>query len=253
VDLLRLEKAVIGYTRALLPPLELAVRPGQRLAVLGPNGGGKTTLLRSLLGLTPLLGGQRWVDPVSPVQIGYVPQAHAADRVFPLTAQEVVLQGRFHRIGVGRFPRAADRAFAARQLERVGLAEAAHQPYRSLSGGQRQRVLLARALCGEPGLLVLDEVTSDLDPAAAAALLDEVDQLATGGGVSVVFVTHEIAEAATHATEVALVDTRRGLFETGPADRYLTGEQMTRLYGRPVNIERREGGTLVYVEARARG
>lgn len=248
LELLRLEKALIGYRQPLLPSLDLSVRRGQRLAVLGPNGGGKSTLLKSLIGLLPLLGGRRWVPANGAPRIGYVPQAHRADPVYPLTALQVTLQGRFGRIGVGRFPRRADRAAARDKLEKVGLGDKERVPFRDLSGGQRQRVLLARALCGEPDLLVLDEFTSDLDPAASSALLAEVHQLATAAQVSVVFVTHEIAAAALHASELALVDVRHRLFETGPTDGLLTSARMTQLYGQPVSIEKRGSRTVVFVE-----
>ncbi|MHB8878408.1 MAG: metal ABC transporter ATP-binding protein [Myxococcaceae bacterium] len=247
-ELLRLERAEIGYGRALLPPLDLVVRQGDRLALLGPNGSGKSTLLKSAIGLLPLLGG-RLVRGAPAPRVGYVPQAHRADPVYPLAASQIVLQGRYGRIGLGRRARRADHEAAAAALAKVGLADSARSLFRELSGGQRQRVLLARALAGEPELLVLDEVTSDLDPAAAAQLLEEVSALARASGVAVIFVTHEIAEAASHATQVALIDGRRGLFEQGPTAELLSAERMSRLYGRPISIERREGRTLVFVEA----
>ncbi len=250
--LLRLERAVIGYKQPLLGPLALSVSRGQRLAVLGPNGGGKTTLVKSLIGLLPLLAGARMLS-APPPRIGYVPQAHRADPVYPLRAFEVALQGRFGRIGAGRFAGKADRAKAEEALHRVGMGSEAGRPFRELSGGQRQRVLVARALCGEPDLLVLDEFTSDLDPAGAATLLSEVSQLATRLRVSAVFVTHEIAAAATHATHVALVDTRSQVFEAGEADSLLTGERLSRLYGQSLSVERRGDRTVVFVEARAEG
>jgi ABC-type Mn2+/Zn2+ transport system ATPase subunit len=248
-DLIRLERAEIGYRQPLLPPLDLHVRAGVRLAVLGPNGSGKSTLLKTLLGLTPLLSGRRHFPRGRPPRIGYVPQAHRADPVYPLTAFQVTLQGRYGLVGVGRFMRAADRAYAREQLARVGLQSFADAPFRSLSGGQRQRVLLARALAGEPELVVLDEFTSELDPAASSRLLDEVSALTANSEVGVLFVTHEIAAAATHAQEVALVDSRRNIFEAGSAKELLTGERLTALYGQTVRLERREDRTVVYLES----
>ena len=249
MELLRLTRAEIGYRQPLLAPFDLSVRQGHRLAVLGPNGGGKSTLLKSLIGLLPLLRGERVTRVGKRLSIGYVPQAHRADPVYPLTSLQVTLQGRYGLVGVGRFVTRKDRQAARDHLGNVGLAEQADVPFRSLSGGQRQRVLLARALCADPELLVLDEFTSDLDPAASSALLDEVSQLASTSGVSVVFVTHEIAAAATHSAEVALVDTRRGVFETGPTASLLTSEGMTRLYGQPISVETKGDRTVVHVEA----
>ncbi len=249
--LIRLEKAEIGYRRPLLPPVDLEVRAGQRLAVLGPNGGGKSTLLKSLVGLLPLLGGKRITRHGGPIRIGYVPQAHRADPVFPLTALQVVLQGRYGLIGVGRPVRQIDRDEALRRLQQVGLGAQAHQTFRSLSGGQRQRTLLARALAGQPELLVLDEFTSELDPAGSAALLAEVSLLAIKEKVSVLFVTHEIQAAAQWATEVALVDTRYGLFEFGEQNTLLTSERLSRLYRQDIHLERRGDRTVVFVESGA--
>lgn len=251
MELIRLARAEIGYRRPLLPPIDLGVHAGRRLAVIGPNGGGKSTLLSSLLGLLPLLGGRRVLRAGEAPRLGYVPQAHRADPVYPLTALEVVLQGRYGRIGVGRFPRAADREAAVKRLEQVGLKGRERQTFRSLSGGQRQRALLARALSAEPEVLLLDEFTSDLDPAGTAALLADVAALAEADRVAVVFVTHEIGAAAMWSTEVALVDAHQQIFETGPTHELLTGDRLSRLYQQPVRVEHRGGRTVVFVESGA--
>jgi manganese/iron transport system ATP-binding protein len=250
--LIRLDGAEIGYRRPLLPPIDLAVRASRRLAVLGPNGGGKSTLLQSLLGLIPLLGGRRVLPKGAPPRIGYVPQAHRADPVYPLTALEVTLQGRFGRIGLFRRPRAADREMAMARLAQVGLADRARQTFRSLSGGQRQRTLLARALCAEPELLALDEFTSDLDPAGAEALLAQVARLADAEKASIVFVTHEVSAAAQWSTDVALVDAHQQLFETGPSSELLTTTHLSRLYQQRMHLEHRGDRTVVFVETGAR-
>lgn len=249
MELIRLEKAEIGYKKPLLPPFDLSVRSGERLAVLGPNGGGKSTLLKSLIGLLPLLSGKCVFPSGRAPRTGYVPQAHRADPVYPLTAMQVVLQGRYGRIGLGRFPKASDRRAAVAQLEKVGMADRASALFRSLSGGQRQRALLARALCGEPELLVLDEFTSDMDPVASAGLLAEVAQLADREKVSVVFVTHEIGSAALYSTEVVMVDARRGFFAAGRSADLLTAAALSRLYGQNISLERRGHRTVVFVEA----
>lgn len=251
MDLIRLEKAEIGYRKPLLAPIDLAVHPGQRLAVLGPNGGGKSTLLKTLLGLIPPLTGKRILRSGNPPRIGYVPQAHRADPVYPLTALEVVLQGRYGRVGLGRRPSAKDRELARARLAQVGLADQEKQTFRSLSGGQRQRTLLARALCGEPEVLVLDEFTSELDPAGTAALLAEVARLAEAEGASVVFVTHEIAAAARWSTEVAMVDLHQRMFETGPTAELLTSARLSKLYQQDIHVELRGDRTVVFVETGA--
>ncbi len=252
MELVRLEQVEIGYRQPLLPPFDFSLSAGDHVAVLGPNGGGKSTLLRTLVGLLPPLGGRR-VFPGGKVQVGYVPQAHRADPAFPLNAHQVVLQGRYGRIGLGRFASRKDHDFADRQLDRVGLARLAGQPFHSLSGGQRQRVLLARALAGEPQLLALDEFTSELDPAASSALQAEVSALTATTEVAVLFVTHEIAAAAGHARKVTLIDSRRRMIECGTTEALLTPQRLSALYGQPVHLERREGRILVTVESGAGG
>jgi ABC-type Mn2+/Zn2+ transport system ATPase subunit len=248
-ELIRLENAEIGYVSPLLPPLGLSVRGGQRLALLGPNGGGKSTLLKSVIGLLPLLSGRRSFPSGRAPRIGYVPQAHRADFVYPLSAAEVVLQGRYARIGLGRRPKRADRDRALAELEKVGMAGFAKTAFRLLSGGQRQRVLLARALAGDPELLALDEFTSDLDPAASAALLREVSALVQKAHVSALFVTHEISAAAAHATHVVLVDSRRAIYEVGTSEALLESDRLSKLYGQKLRMERSGGNkVVVFVE-----
>ncbi|HEX9508267.1 MAG TPA: metal ABC transporter ATP-binding protein [Myxococcales bacterium] len=249
MELIRLERAEIGYKKPLLSPLDLSVRSGERLAVLGPNGGGKSALLKSLIGLLPLLSGRRVFPSGRIPRTGYVPQAHRVDSVYPLTSLQVVLQGRYGLIGLGRFPKGPDFRAAFAQLEKVGMAELAGAAFRSLSGGQRQRILLARALCGEPELLVLDEFTSDMDPVASAALLAEVAQLADLEKVSVILVTHEISSAAIYSNQVVMMDARRGVFEAGSTEQLLTAERLSRLYGQNVSVERRGDRTVVFVES----
>lgn len=247
--LLQLQGVCVGYREPLLPPLDLPIAAGERLGILGPNGAGKSTLLKTVLGLIPPLGGVVHLPLGRRPRIGYVPQTHRPDPAFPLDTLDVVLMGRYPRLGIGRRPGRADRAAALARLEEVGLAEACRQHFGSLSGGQRQRALVARALLGDPELLVLDEPTSELDPAAQHELLRLVGRLASGCGSAVLFVTHEICAAAGFATSLALVDRFAGLVEVGPAEQMLTSERLSRLYRRPIEVRREAGRTLVWTAA----
>jgi manganese/iron transport system ATP-binding protein len=251
MDLIQLRKASIGYRQPILPPIDLGIGSGERMAILGPNGAGKSTLLRAIIGVLPLLGGAVEYPLGRRPALGYVPQSHQLDQAFPLTTHEVVLMGRYRALGAGRRVHAGDHEAVHRELELVGLVEQERLLYRQLSGGQRQRVLLARALVGRPELLVLDEATSELDPAAEHRLLGLVDKLATEQQTSVLFVTHEIGAAASFATSVVLVNQQAALVEHGPAAEQLTSEKLSRLYGLSVEVSRANQRTMVWMATAA--
>lgn len=236
MELIRLERAVIGYRTPLLPPIDLAVRAGSTLGVLGPNGAGKTALLKSLLGLLPLLGGHRVLPLGRPPRVGYVPQRDRLDMSWPLTVLDVVLMGRAHLVGPFKRYSARDRDEARAALQEIGVGDLAGLPLYALSGGQHQKVLIARAIAAEPELLVLDEPTSAMDPAAERMFLELVVRLKSAHNLSVVLVTHQLTAIAGFATDVALIDRERGLFEVGPAEQMLDPQKLGRLYGREVTV-----------------
>lgn len=175
------------------------------VALVGPNGGGKTTLLRLLLGLerpdrgaVRLLGG---TPAETRHRVGYVPQRDAIDASTPHDALDVVLSGRLRRSPWGvRYP-AEDRRAALAALERVGLADLARRPLHRLSGGQRQRVRLARALAAEAELLLFDEPLTGVDPANEERLMELLHEL--GEERPIVMVSHDIACVSQHVTHVA--------------------------------------------------
>src|SRR5207245_1306256 len=177
--LIRWGRAVIGYRPPLLPPLDLAVRAGSTLGVLGPNGAGKTALLKSLLGLLPLFAGRRVLPLERAPRIGYVPQRDRLDMSWPLTVLDVVLMGRANLVGPIKRYSAGDRSAARSALPEIGIGDLGDRPLHALSGGQHQKVLIARAVAANPELLVLDEPTSAMDPAAERMLLDLVERLKT--------------------------------------------------------------------------
>jgi zinc transport system ATP-binding protein len=213
VHLVALEQA--GYrfgADVALAGVDLRIAPGERLAVLGPNGGGKTTLLGLLLGLRrPTEGRVRWGRPPSSLRRAYVPQAPAFDRQFPLRVEDTVLDGRLGRSGrrgVRPFD-AADRAAAAAIVDRLGLAELRRAYLSELSGGELKRTLVARALVAEPELLVLDEPTASLDEPSRRRLWQLVAELPET--TAVVLATHDLAPGTFRAGRAVLVD--RGLEE----------------------------------------
>jgi ABC-type Mn2+/Zn2+ transport system ATPase subunit len=186
------------------------IRRGQFAALIGPNGAGKTTALRLLLGIMRPRRGHVRLFGAHPGQqeeiVGYIPQRMTAPRGFPLTVDEVVLMGRYGRIGLGRRPRRADHEAARRALERVGLGHLSRSLFGSLSGGQQQRILIARALAGDPHLLLLDEPTAGLDPAARADFYNLCCTLQREARLTLLVASHDIDAVAQHADHVVLMN-----------------------------------------------
>jgi ABC-type Mn2+/Zn2+ transport system ATPase subunit len=186
-----LKDASLGYgRRVVLPGLDLEIPPGDFLVIGGPNGGGKSTLLKSLTGLIPLLAGSCQAEDI---RFGYVPQQARADMPLPVTALELVELGGSARLPFWRTFWRMERAFYLQCLRECRADHLARRPFAELSGGQRQRVLLARALAVRPNVLVLDEPTAGVDVETQQIMARLLEQLNRDAGVGVVLVTHEPA------------------------------------------------------------
>jgi iron complex transport system ATP-binding protein len=235
-QLLGADALAFGYPgRIVGQGVSLGIKAGEVLALLGPNGGGKTTLLKTLIGLLkPQAGTVRLEDrPLAdyPVaerarRIGYVPQAHAG--AFAFSVRDVVLMGRTAHQGLFASPSAADRAIADSKLRELGISHLAGQPYTMISGGERQLVLIARALAQEPRVIVLDEPTASLDFGNQGKVLRQIAEL-RARGLAVLFTTHDPNHALRHADRVALLAGGSLLAEGAPAE-ILTAEQLATLY-----------------------
>ena len=229
--LLRLEDVSLGYRgRPVLEHVSFGVEGGEFAALLGPNGAGKTTLFRGMLGLIPVFTGRveygfnRRTQPP-----GYVPQKESLDPIFPLTAYEVVLMGAAARVPpfwpVGRH----QRRLATDCLARVGLADAAEQPFWALSGGQKQRALIARALAVQPQLLLLDEPTAGVDPGAEAAIIDAIARLNRDEGLTVIIVSHHMRLVREVVRSVIWVEA--GAATKGTTAEMLSSERLVEAFG----------------------
>ncbi|MFJ9680672.1 anchored repeat-type ABC transporter ATP-binding subunit [Streptomyces sp. NPDC101194] len=210
--------------RTAVQDASLTVSGGELVGLLGPNGAGKTTLLRAVLGLAASSAGR--VTAVGPV--GYVPQRHEFAWDFPIDVAGTVLSGRTGSVGWLRRPKAHDRAAADEALELAGLTDLRRRPIGELSGGQRQRVLVARALAGEPRLLLLDEPFTGVD-VPTQELLDELFGRLAANGRGLLMTTHDLAAAARTCTRVVLLN-RTVVAEGGP-ELLADPEQMLRAFG----------------------
>ena len=193
----------LGYGSNAMPPCpDFTVGAGDYLSIVGPNGVGKTTLLKCIAGLLKPLGGKLVLAPgLADGGIGYLPQQGPLQRDFPASVREVVQSGCQALRGLRPFYTRDERRRATEAMERLGVATLAKRCYRELSGGQRQRVLLARAICGECRLLLLDEPTTGLDPDAAEEFYRTLHGI-NSGGVAVIMVSHDLDSALRSATHV---------------------------------------------------
>lgn len=225
IELLACRDVSLGYEgQSVLTHLNLSVRAGDYLCVVGDNGSGKSTLLRGLLGLLPPQSGEIWRAPeLRRGAIGYLPQQTRAQRDFPATVLEVVLSGCLNQRGVRFFYSPAQKSAALMNMGKLGILELKDESYRNLSGGQQQRVLLARALCAAGRLLILDEPITGLDPAAAQDLYKTLAYLNQAEGMAVVMVTHDLRPALRQARTVLHIG-RSSLFY-GTAAEYLSSPQ----------------------------
>lgn len=200
----------------VLHNVSFAIAPCSLVAVVGPNGGGKTTLLKLILGaLTPRFGQIRVLGSSSEEarpRVGYVPQSVPFDSRFPVSVREVVLMGRIGKNCFGTYGR-SDRNAARVALERVRMERLAARPFSELSGGERQRVMIAQALAGGSELLLLDEPVASVDPEHASQMYELFRELTAD--VTVMMVSHNLSVVTGHATHVLCVNRTTGLHAIG--------------------------------------
>lgn len=219
-----LQGAAVSFgARCIFKDVSFALPKGETMAILGPNGRGKTTLLKAVLGAQKLSAGQR----IAPRRIGYVPQSqHGSENQSCL---DMVLMARAAQLGMFSLPSAKDRAVALDAMERVGAADFKDRLFGTLSGGERQIVLLARALATGSDVLILDEPAAALDLANQDMLLGVLYELRQSRSHSILFTTHHPQHALYLADKALLMHAAQPVL-FGPAEEVLTEQQLTQLY-----------------------
>jgi zinc transport system ATP-binding protein len=216
----------------------LTIREKDFLGIVGPNGGGKSTLLKIILGLLTPQKGTVTVFGASPVEarlkIGYVPQFATFDRNFPISVRDTVLQGRLGHTRTLFGYRREDREAACQALQEVEILDLHKRPLTALSGGQLQRVLIARALACRPEVLILDEPTAHIDPKVEESVFELLKRL--NQRLTVIVVSHDIGFITRYISRVACLNRRLICHETTE----ITGEIIEKLYGGPLRLVRHD-------------
>jgi len=236
-NVIEVEHAVFRYSNyTVLDDVSLTIQAGDMVSIIGPNGGGKTTLLKLILGLLEPVSGKVKVYGGPPRKnmgyLGYVPQYSRFDEQFPITVYEVVLTGRLEkRAG---FYSKKDRQAAAEALETAGLSDISDRSFQALSGGQRQRVLIARALAGRPSILLLDEPTSNVDAAVGSMLHELLEEL--NKTHTILLVTHDVGFVDDITNRVFCVNNH---VHEHPADK-LDASLISAAYGNQMRMVRHD-------------
>lgn len=241
-NIIEVKNISFSYTNeVVLKDITLNIHPGDYVGVVGPNGGGKTTLLKIMVGLlNPLRGEVRlFSKPIKQFKewfkIGYVPQNIInRDLQFPATVEEVVSMGRFAKIGLLHSPTAEDKKIVYQALEQVEMLEHKNKLIGDLSGGQQQRVIIARALASKPEIIFLDEPTVGIDVKTQEQFYLLLKKLNQTLGLTLILVSHDIDVVAHEATEVACIN--QTLVYHGKPKEFLAGDYLKNLYGKELKF-----------------
>jgi ABC-type Mn2+/Zn2+ transport system ATPase subunit len=246
VPLIEFQGVTLGYRHKVVArDLSFCIRQGEFVGIVGPNGSGKTTIVRAILGILKAQrgtihlrrrGGER-------LRIGYVPQRDSIDQIMPFTVNDVVLMGRYGRLGPVRLPTYLDRQVVESSLNHVDILDLASHSYKDLSGGQRQRALIARALAAEPDILILDEPTNGMDLTSRTAIMELIRSLHADGQLTVIMVSHLLSDVANYVQQIMLVE--QDVFQVGSVNEILSEANLSRIYNLPVIVGEWKGSKII--------
>jgi manganese/zinc/iron transport system ATP- binding protein len=228
---------VAYHHKPVLYGVDLRIPPGKLIGIIGPNGAGKSTLIKAIMGLIPTDSG--WVrlfgesNKKNLRRVGYVPQRESVDWDFPVNVMDVVLMGRYGKLGLFKRPKKQDRDIACACLEKVKMMPYADRQIANLSGGQQQRVFLARALAQESDLYLMDEPFAGVDAATESSIISLLHELRKQGK-TILVVHHDLPTARNYFNMLVLLNMR--LVDFGPTEEVFTYDKLQKTYGGRLTI-----------------
>jgi len=234
-NLIKLDNVAIGYEKEVfVDSINLSIECNQFWGVLGPNGSGKTTLLKTILNLISPVSGNIVFN--NELVFGYVPQNEKFDPIFPISVYELVSMGRYSRVKPGSRISQTDKSLIEKSIESAGISHLKDRTFRSLSGGEKQRALLARAIAGEPNILVLDEPTASVDIKGEAQIMELVKNIQTESELAVLMVSHFLNTVSEFSDHIILVDKDNNIFQAGTKSEVLKKESLDKFFGLNLNL-----------------
>lgn len=230
----------IGYEKRpiLSRKIDISIRKEEFWGIIGPNGGGKSTFLKTVLGLIPAVSGLVSYE-YNPV-FGYVPQFSTFDDIFPFSVKDFVAMGRYSRIPVGGSIKKKDWDKIMECIERVDIKHLVNRPFRSLSGGEKQRALLARSIAGYPDILILDEPTASVDWKGEAEIMSLIAGIRKDSKFSVMMVSHYLDTVKKYSEKVILIDKDKNIFQYGTNNELINSSNLSNLFGIDIKVENAE-------------
>ena len=224
MKLIECKNLAFGYNHHIISKIDLSIEEGDFVCVIGNNGTGKSTLIKTMLKLQPAISGKIFysVDPTNK-SIGYLPQDLQINDDFPATVYDIVLSGCIGKMGKRPFYSKKEKDLANKYLEYLGISNLKNKPYKKLSGGEKQRTLLSRALCSADKILVLDEPLKGLDQKTIIQLYEILYQINKEQNVTIIMITHNVNNALEYVNKIVLLDKEKNFI--GTPDEFISSPQ----------------------------